>query len=245
MGKSNSKKKNQEEKQNDNKKEIEEIKKKFNIDTSSNSNHIEDIIDNNDNNDKDTDNDNDINNNIKIKINNNKEKNLEQLINPTFRKLLETLYSAGLTAQRKVQYHHLNRLNDYFEDNNNDGILEPRCVKILVPSKSDDPEEKWKVLEIPVFTLINHNNLKIDNMKINFNIDLGELSEKKFNNNHIENLTSSTGKKKHKVHKRKWRLNICRPITKQANTANVEVEFKYEPPVESLSRLNERYTNII
>ena len=161
----------------------------------------------------------------------------------TFDKLIETLYDAGIKAQRNVQYANLHALDKFFEDKDNDGILEPKLIKVKVPTNKQDENTKWEIIEIPLFTLINHNCLKIENLKVKFNINFGDLTIEKLNDKNSKKLICQNTKDK--IHKRKWRLNITNPIKKQKNIAEVEVEFKYDEPLESIVRLSERFSRLI
>ena len=160
----------------------------------------------------------------------------------TFDKLIETLYDAGLKAQRNVQYSNLHHLETFFEDTNGDGILEPKLIKMKIPSHKKDEEEKWETVEVPLFSLVNHNCLKIENLKIKFKIDLGDMEIEKFNGKNHKKLICQNSKG---VHKKRWKLQITKPVNKNKNCAEVEVDFKYDEPLESIVRLSERYSSLI
>ena len=160
----------------------------------------------------------------------------------TFDKLIETLYDAGLKAQRNVQFSNLHHLETFFEDKDGDGILEPKLIKMKIPSHKKDEEEKWETVEVPLFSLVNHNCLKIENLKVKFKIDLGDMEIEKFNGKNHKRLMCQNSKG---VHKRRWKLQINRPVNKNKNCAEVEVDFKYDEPLESIVRLSERYSSLI
>jgi len=160
----------------------------------------------------------------------------------TFDKLIETLYDAGLKAQRNVQYSNLHHLETFFEDKDGDGVLEPKLIKMKIPSHNKDEEHKWETVEVPLFSLVNHNCLKIENLKVKFKIDLGDMEIEKFNGKNHKKLTCQNGKG---VHKQKWKLQINKPVNKNKNCAEVEVDFKYDDPLESIVRLSERYSSLI
>ena len=160
----------------------------------------------------------------------------------TFDKLIETLYDAGLKAQRNVQYSNLHHLETFFEDKDNDGILEPKLIKMKIPSHNKTEEHKWETVEVPLFSLVNHNCLKIENLKVKFKIDLGDMEVEKFNGKNHKRLMCQNSKG---VHKRSWKIKINKPINKNKNCAEVEVDFKYGEPLESIVRLSERYSSLI
>ena len=160
----------------------------------------------------------------------------------TFDKLIETLYDAGLKAQRNVQYSNLHHLETFFEDTDGDGILEPKLIKMKIPSHKKDEEEKWETVEVPLFSLVNHNCLKIENLKVKFKIDLGDMEIETFNHKKHKKLRCQNSKG---VHKRKWKIQINKPVNCNKNCAEVEVDFKYDSPLESVVRLSERYSSLI
>ena len=159
----------------------------------------------------------------------------------TFDTLIETLYDAGLKAQRNVQYSNLHHLETFFEDRDGDGILEPKLIKMKIPSFNKDKEQKWETVEIPLFSLVNHNCLKIENLKVKFKIDLGNMEKEKFIGKNHKQLTCQNGKG---VHEKKWKIQINKSI-KNKDCAEVEVDFKYDEPLESIVRLSERYSSMI
>ena len=93
-----------------------------------------------------------------------------------------------------------------------------------------------------LFSLVNHNCLKIENLKVKFKIDLGDMKIEKFNEKNHKTLMCQNSKG---VHKRKWTLQINKPVNKNKNCAEVEVDFKYDEPLESIVRLSERYSSLI
>jgi len=162
----------------------------------------------------------------------------------TFDKMIETLYDAGVKAQRSVQLSNLHHLEKYFEDTDGDGIMEPKVIRIKVPSDKEDQE--WDVVEVPLFTLVNHNNLKIENLQVKFKINLDDMTVKSYNENKDKKLKTSCGKGLHKkIYKKKWKLRINKPIKQNVNCAEVCVDFKYDDTLESIVRLSERYSRLI
>jgi len=158
----------------------------------------------------------------------------------TFDKLIETLYDAGIKAQRNVQTANIHNLKDFFEDKDNDGVLEPKMIKIQVPS--DKTNQDWDVIEVPLFTLVNHNTLKIDNLQVKFKINLDDMTVEKFNKMEDKQLKISCGGG---LFRKKWKLKINKPIKQDVNCAEVTVDFKYDHPLESIVRLSERYSRRI
>jgi len=162
----------------------------------------------------------------------------------TFDKMIETLYDAGVKAQRSVQLSNLHHLEKYFEDTDGDGILEPKVIRIKVPSSNEN--EDWEIIEVPLFTLVNHNNLKIENLQVKFKINLDDMVVKSFNTKKDKQLKTNCGKGIYKkIFKKKWKLKINKPIQQNVNCAEVCVDFKYDDTLESIVRLSERYSRLI
>jgi len=183
---------------------------------------------------------------------------------PAFDTLVEALYDAGIKANRNVQVSNLYHLDWYFEnfqdtletkDENveklleeqnkilSENILQPRMVKIRVPSDDANSSEKWRVIEIPLFTLVKHNSLKIDTMDIELKFNMGKIIKKtelKKNKFH-----SISGKKGKALTKKKWKIRIATPIRDNSNFATLKIKFTYDSPLESMTRLTERYDRFL
>lgn len=183
---------------------------------------------------------------------------------PAFDTLVEALYDAGIKANRNVQVSNLYHLDWYFEnfqdtletkDENvekileeqnkilSENILQPRMVKIRVPSDDANSSEKWRVIEIPLFTLVKHNSLKIDTMDIELKFNMGKIIKKtelKKNKFH-----SISGKKGKALTKKKWKIRIATPVRDNSNFATLKIKFTYDSPLESMTRLTERYDRFL
>jgi rRNA maturation endonuclease Nob1 len=183
---------------------------------------------------------------------------------PAFDTLVEALYDSGVKASRNVQVSNLYHLDWYFENfkdtletKNNDveeileeqnkilseNVLQPRMVKIRVPSDDPNSTEKWRVVEIPLFTLVKHNSLKIDTMDIELKFNMGKIIKKtelKKNKFH-----SISGKKGKALTKKKWKIRIATPVRDNSNFATLKIKFTYDSPLESMTRLTERYDRFL
>ena len=77
----------------------------------------------------------------------------------TVQNIFDSLYSAVVMAQKNVEGNHLNKLRqDYFEE---DGS--PKMVTMVLSDKK---------IEVPLFTLVSHNGLKISDVEIEFELAL-------------------------------------------------------------------------
>lgn len=187
-----------------------------------------------------------------------------RIAKPAFDTLVEALYDAGVKASRNVQVSNLYHLDWYFENFQetleskdddveeileeqnkilSENILQPRMVKIRVPSDDPNSTEKWRVVEIPLFTLVKHNSLKIDTMDVELKFNMGKIIKKteiKKNKFH-----SNNGKEKKSLVKKKWKIRIATPIRDHSNFATLKIKFTYDSPLESMTRLTEKYDRFL
>ena len=194
----------------------------------------------------------------------NKPEEHVRIAKPAFDTLVEALYDAGIKANRNVQVSNLYHLDWYFEnfqetleskDDNvveileeqnkilSENILQPRMVKIRVPSDDPNSTEKWRVVEIPLFTLVKHNSLKIDTMDVELKFNMGKIIKKteiKKNKFH-----SNNDKEKKPLIKKKWKIRIATPIKENSNFATLKIKFTYDSPLESMTRLTEKYDRFL
>jgi hypothetical protein len=194
----------------------------------------------------------------------NKPEEHVRIAKPAFDTLVEALYDAGIKANRNVQVSNLYHLDWYFENFKDtleakdgdveeileeqnkilsENILRPRMIKIRVPSDDANSEEKWRVVEIPLFTLVKHNSLKIDTMDIELKFNMGKIIKKtelKKNKFH-----SINGKEKKPLVKKKWKIRIATPIRDNSNFATLKIKFTYDSPLESMTRLTEKYDRFL
>ena len=79
--------------------------------------------------------------------------------------IFNSLYSAVVTAQKTVEGNHLTKIrDDYFEKNGS-----PKMVSMILSDKK---------IEVPLFTLVSHNGLKISDVEIDFEIALDHDKDK-------------------------------------------------------------------
>ena len=179
--------------------------------------------------------------------------------NPAFDTLIEALYDAGIKANRNIQISNLYHLDWYFENFNdvmdasndvneiqqklNENILQPRMIKIRVPNSDSDTDEKWKIVEIPLFTLVKHNSLKIDTMDVELKFNVGQILKKtELNHNKFHSIKSREGKP---LIKKKWKMRIATPVKSNSDYGTLKIKFSFDQPLESITRLTERYDRFL
>jgi hypothetical protein len=205
---------------------------------------------------------------VELVVDNEPEQNV-RIAKPAFDTLVEALYDAGIKANRSVQISNLYHLDWYFEnfkeadeDNDeqpseekvekiieekakilNESVLQPRMVKIRIPSPDPNNEDNWKVIEVPLFTLVKHNSLKIDTMDVELKFNMGKIVKKtELKNNKFHH---SSKKSVQPLTKKKWKIRIATPVRENSSFATLKIKFSYDSPLESITRLTERYDRFL
>src|SRR5476649_2349091 len=87
--------------------------------------------------------------------------------------LIEALAGAVIEAQDRIEQHQISNLGSYFDSDNR-----PRSVTIRLPSLSPDADPGDEDLyRAPLLPLVACNPLKIKDVEITFDVDLGTLAE--------------------------------------------------------------------
>lgn len=91
----------------------------------------------------------------------------------SFHELIEALASAVIEAQDSIERHQVANLRAYFDEDNR-----PRSVTLRIPSLHPDAgpgdEDFYRA---PLLPLVSRNNLRIKDVEIRFDADLGELGQ--------------------------------------------------------------------
>jgi len=131
----------------------------------------------------------------------------------TFDHLIQCLYNSVVYAQRYVETEHLKRvIGTYFR---------PITKKILLPTTEGDQE-----VEIPLMSLAGHNHLKIENLEMEFDVDLGQFEN---SDNH---------------QKRRMIAMIGRKDPKKT-LAKVKLTIKNGDTPEGIARINDKIVKMI
>ncbi len=205
---------------------------------------------------------------VELVVDNEPEQNV-RIAKPAFDTLVEALYDAGIKANRSVQISNLYHLDWYFENFKeadedddeqpseekvekiieekakilNESVLQPRIVKIRIPSPDPNNEDNWKVIEVPLFTLVKHNSLKIDTMDVELKFNMGKIVKKtELKNNKFHH---SSKKSVQPLTKKKWKIRIATPVRENSSFATLKIKFSYDSPLESITRLTERYDRFL
>lgn len=91
----------------------------------------------------------------------------------SFHELIEALAGAVIEAQDRIERHQMAHLRDYFDQDNR-----PKSVTIRMPSLHPGAQEGDEDLyRAPLLPLVSLNNLRIKDVEISFEADLGELGD--------------------------------------------------------------------
>lgn len=87
--------------------------------------------------------------------------------------LIEALAGAIIDAQDQIEQHQLSNLLNYFDDQQR-----PKSLMIRLPSMHPDAgEDSEDLYRAPLLPLVSPNQLKIKDVELTFDVDLGNLSE--------------------------------------------------------------------
>lgn len=136
--------------------------------------------------------------------------------------LVEAIYDAVNKAQRNIRLNNLNELDFYFPYDDKSGMRKPKTVKIKLPSQAGEEE----IMDVPLFSLINHTPLNIEefNVKFKINMSTAKRIQDRYGNH---------------VHFRERKYKICTDIrgANKKNIAEVELRCKAEDTPEGISRI--------
>jgi len=119
--------------------------------------------------------------------------------------IFNSLYSAVVTAQKTVEGNHLTKIrDDYFNKNGS-----PKMVAMVLSGKK---------IEVPLFTLVSHNGLKISDVEIDFEIALDHDKSE---------AVGDLGK------------------VRDGKMANVKIKFTGTDKAEGLARIGDNLTKLI
>jgi|TARA_Y100000310_G_scaffold16063_1_gene16111 hypothetical protein len=122
----------------------------------------------------------------------------------TVQNIFNSLYSAVVTAQKNVENNHLGKIQeDYFNKNGS-----PKMVSMVLSDKK---------VEVPLFTLVQHNGLKISDVEIDFELAL----------DHDKDAVGDLGKRR------------------DNKMANIKIKFTGTDKAEGLARIGDNLTKLI
>lgn len=158
--------------------------------------------------------------------------------------LIEALAGAVIEAQDRIEQHQIVNLSSYFDENNR-----PRSVLLRLPSMNPNAEEGSEDLyRAPLLPLVSTNLLKIKDVEISFDVDLGALGDDDAAAASSAPAAPSAGgspwqsasagvKKSVQVHTRG-------PLVGKRSTAHVVLRVEGTEPTEGAARLINQLTQV-
>ncbi len=134
--------------------------------------------------------------------------------------VIEAIYDAAMKAQASVQINNLHNFLWMFPQDEN-GIHSPRTIPIQFSSTNE-------VANVPVFTLLHHQNLCIHDLKIKTSLDIEVPTEPKVLNE-IQDIKN-----------KKYKVRVKR--TKKDNTT-IEIHLTSTEPTDMYHRMFEKCQN--
>lgn len=137
---------------------------------------------------------------------------------------MEAIHDAVLEAQTITEKQHINQLQKYF---NEDGTAQ--MLTIRVPSLNPEAAEgETETLQVPMITLVPPSAIKIRRMKVDFQVALGGIENRRDSKVLRVDIGGSGGL-----------------FGKSQNTAHVEITFVGTDPPESFLRINDHLVKSI
>lgn len=184
--------------------------------------------------------------------------------------LIEALSGAVIAAQDRLQKHHLYNLKHYFvEDSEESNVLRPISFTVRLPSSNSQegnsgqandeiPEEDYQV---PLFAIASHNPLRIKDVEISFETNIGELrstkGEEEAEKSQEEVLAGEKNKVKRegllkeqvlKAGQKKKTINVDAQsgfMGRKGKTAHIKLRVEGGEPSEATSRMLHHLNKLI
>lgn len=143
--------------------------------------------------------------------------------------LIESMASAVIEAQDRIEQHQLANIRRYFDSDNR-----PISVHLRVPSVNPAAEEgDEERLRIPLLTLISNNPLKIKEVEISFDADISEFEE-------ANDIKASQQDKEWRSESKAKAIKVDMRsglLKKDKKTAHVVLKVEGGEPTEGMARL--------
>lgn len=142
--------------------------------------------------------------------------------------LIEALAGAVIEAQDRIEQHQISNLLGYFDAQNR-----PRSLIVRLPSIHPEAEAGAEDLyRTPILPLVSTNHLKIKDVEVSFDVDLGEMEEK------TVKRRSADGEEEGEVNKKDIFIDIAgRRQKNKAGSIHVVLRVESADPTDGASRL--------
>lgn len=147
--------------------------------------------------------------------------------------LFQSIHQAIVKATRVAQEASLQSIQeDYFtsvhdEDGKTTGVIRPKTVQMVLPHQ-EGGETKKVTYEVPVFALVKHQAMTLDQLEMNFEVELHGLDQLQSEDGEESVLSASTSG----------------GVFSRKTIAKVHMTFKGGEPPEGIMRLNDKVLKI-
>ena len=144
--------------------------------------------------------------------------------------ILSSVYEAVQKAQKSIQLNNINRLEYYFDHDEEKDLFIPKTIRLALPSKEHAGNDE---IDVPLFALVHHHSLNISEFTIKLKASLSHV--KRNQENRLKNIN---------LHHN--RFKIATNLTNiSKNTADIELKCTVEEPPEIIARITNRFNKII
>ena len=144
--------------------------------------------------------------------------------------LFQAIHRAVVKATRVAQDASLKSLQkDYFTEVHDEsgkptGVLKPKTITMTLPHQ-EGPEVKKIPYEVPVFALVKHQAMTIDELEMDFEVELHGLDQLQLEDDSDETVLSAS---------------TSGGAFSRKTIAKVKMKFRGEEPPEGVMRLNDK-----
>lgn len=150
--------------------------------------------------------------------------------NISFHSLIEALSSAVIEAQDSINLHQIATIRGYFDEDNR-----PRSVSFRLPSLHPAAEEGDEDLyRAPLLPLVSTNHLRIKDVEISFEADLGELAAEESG---ADPAADPVGEAWSSSRRPPPRIGLDTGVTRQRGNVRVVLRVEGTEPTDGAARL--------
>jgi hypothetical protein len=154
--------------------------------------------------------------------------------------LIEALAGAVIEAQDRIEQHQIVNLSSYFDSDNR-----PKSVLIRLPSLTPGAEEGSEDLyRAPLLPLVSTNLLKIKDVEISFDVDLGAIGDGGSEAPSTHDPSQSAWQSLAAGVKKSVQVHTTGPLVGKRSTAHVVLRVEGTEPTEGVARLLNQLTQV-
>ncbi|WNC69963.1 DUF2589 domain-containing protein [Thalassotalea nanhaiensis] len=157
--------------------------------------------------------------------------------------LVEAITGAVVHARELLEAQHVDVMHRFFKDSNGDGKLEALTQTIQIPNTHTESKDDYVEVEVPLFSLVPLNSLKLDEVEIAFDANISSLEDSdKSLAPGLFGLLKSRNVKEDESRGRRKRMHLDMAgnglLGNKKNNTNIKITLKGTDPPEGLIRVN-------